>query len=267
MGVVYRALQRATGKHVALKVMLPKHVPYPERMQLFIREAGILSGLSHPNIIRFLELGMAGEQFFVATEYVETIPVEQVIAGESRTRIACGIACRVLDALRYAHARSLIHRDIKPANILLSRQGRKLHTKLADFGLAKNYEDAGLSEMTADNEARGSPAYMAPEQIISSRYAKPACDLYSLGVTLYQYLSGRLPFDPSPGLTILRAILEDPPIPLQKVCPQIPTDLASIVHRVLAKDPDERFASAEEMYLALYPFSQRKSEKARKISG
>ncbi len=264
MGVVYRALQKSSGKHVALKVMLPKHVANPERMQLFIREAGVLSGLSHPNIIRFLELGMAGEQFFVVTEYVETISVEEALDGGSRIRIGCGIACRVLDALRYAHARSLIHRDIKPANILLSRQGRKLHTKLADFGLAKNYEDAGLSEMTADNEARGSPAYMAPEQIISSRYAKPACDLYSLGVTLYQYVSGRLPFDSSPGLAILRTILEDPPIPLQKVCPQVPDELANIIHRVLAKDPADRFASAEEMHAAIFPFSQRKSKASRK---
>jgi tRNA A-37 threonylcarbamoyl transferase component Bud32 len=266
MGVVYRALQKTTGRHVALKVMLPKHVASAERMHMFMREAGILSGLSHANIIRFLELGMAGDQFFVATEYVETIALEQAIAGQSRVRICCGIACRVLDALRYAHARSLIHRDIKPANILLSRQGRKLHTKLADFGLAKNYEDAGLSDMTEEHEARGSPAYMAPEQIISSRHAKPACDIYSLGVTLYQFLSGRLPFDSSPGLTILRAILEDPPLPLQKVCPQIPNELAAIIHRALAKDPADRFASAEKMHEALYPFSQRKAKKPSKTA-
>jgi len=267
MGVVYRAIQKTTGETVAVKVMLPIHVASPERMQLFIREAGIMSRLSHPYIIRFLEMGMAGEQFFVATEYVETIPVEKIVEGQplpTRIRICCGIACRVLDALRYAHARSLVHRDIKPANILLSRQGRKLHTKLADFGLAKNFEDAGLSDMTEDHESRGSPAYMAPEQIISSRYAKPACDLYSLGVTLYQYLSGRLPFDSYPGLTILRAIIEDPPIPIQNVCPQIPKDLAALVHRALAKEPADRFASAEEMYRALFPFSQRKSKASRK---
>lgn len=263
MGIVYRAIQKATGEQVALKV-LPTNLSSPERMQLFMREAGILSGLSHPYIIRFLEMGMAGEQFFVATEYVETIPVEKVLAGESRIRVSCGIACRVLDALQYAHAKSLVHRDVKPANILLSRKGRKLHTRLADFGLAKNFEDAGLSDMTGEHEARGSPAYMAPEQIISSRYAKPACDLYSLGVTLYQFLSGRLPFDTSPGLTILRAILEDPPNPLQEVCPQIPAELSSIVQRSLAKDPADRFASAEEMYKALYPFSQRKSKSTRK---
>jgi serine/threonine-protein kinase len=260
MGVVYRARQKSTGEQVAVKVMLPMSLSSPERMQLFMREAGILSGLSHPYIIRFIEMGMAGQQFFVATEYVDTIPLDEVVTGDSRFRVGCGIACRVLDALRYAHARSLVHRDIKPANILLSRTGRKLHTKLADFGLAKNYEDAGLSDMTGEHEARGSPAYMAPEQIVSSRYAKPACDIYSLGVTLYQFLAGRLPFDPSPGLGILRAILEDPPIPLEKVCPQVPRELAAIVQRALAKDPADRFASAEKMYAALYPFSQRKSK-------
>lgn len=263
MGVVYRAVQKATGEHVALKLILPAHATSPERLQMFVREASILSNMLHPYIIRFLELGTAGDQFYVTTEYVETIPLAQVLKDEplpSRIRVCCGIACRVLDALKYAHAKSLVHRDIKPANILLSRQGRKLHTKLADFGLAKNYEDAGFSEMTTDSEARGSPAYMAPEQIVSSRYAKPTCDLYSLGVTLYQYLSGRLPFDASTGMSILRAILEDPPVPLRKICPQVPAGLSAVIQRALAKEPADRFASADDMYVALYPFSQRSSQ-------
>jgi serine/threonine-protein kinase len=260
MGVVYRANQKATGAAVALKLILPVHVTSPERLQLFVREASILSKLSHPYIIRFLEMGMVADQFFVVTEYVESILVQQILKNEplpSRIRICCGIACRVLDALKYAHARGLVHRDIKPANILLSRQGRKLRTKLADFGLAKNYEDAGFSDMTTDSEARGSPAYMSPEQIVSSRYAKPSCDLYSLGVTIYQYLSGKLPFEASRGASILRAILEDPPPPLRQFAPEIPPELAAVVERTLAKEPADRFASAEEMYDALFPFSQR----------
>jgi serine/threonine-protein kinase len=262
MGVVHRAIQKSTRKQVALKLMLPVHATSPERLQLFVREASILSRLRHPNIIRFLELGMAGEQFYVVTEYVETIPIQKVLEDEptrTRIRICCGIACRVLDALKYAHARLLVHRDIKPANILLTRDGRKLRTKVADFGLAKNYEDAGFSDMTTDSEARGSPAFMAPEQIARSRYAKPSCDLYSLGVTLYQYLTGQLPFRGSPGTNILRVILEDPPIPLRKHNPEIPADLADIVERSLAKEPADRFATAEEMYDALYPYSRRES--------
>lgn len=262
MGVVYLARQEVSGENVALKLILPVHMTSPERLQLFIREASILSNLSHPHIIRFLELGTAGDQFFVVTEYVDAIPIRQILKDEplpSQIRVSCGIACRVLDALKYAHSQSLVHRDIKPANILLSRQGRKLHTKLADFGLAKNYEDAGFSEMTTDSEARGSPAYMSPEQIASSRYAKPACDLYSLAVTLYEYIAGQLPFQAAPGTSIMRKILEDPPIPLRKVRPEVPAGLAEIIERSLAKDPAERFASAEEMYNALFPYTQRSS--------
>lgn len=259
MGMVYRAIQKATGQQVALKIMLPAHVTSPQRLQMFVREASVLSKLSHPNIVRFLELGMSGLQFFVATEFVDAIPFEEIVRDAplpSRIRICCSIACRILDALQYAHAKSLVHRDIKPSNILLTRQGRKLHAKLGDFGLAKNYEDAGFSEMTRDSEARGSPAYMSPEQIISSRYAKPSCDLYSLGVTLYQMLSGSLPFRSGKGGSVLRAVLEDPPVPLLTRLPDFPEDLSAIVDRALAKDPADRFETAEDLLTALLPFSR-----------
>jgi len=182
------------------------------------------------------------------------LPASKGKATDYRIKVVSGIACHVLDALQYAHAKSLVHRDIKPANILLTRQGRKLHVKLADFGLAKNYEDAGFSDMTHDGEIRGSPAYVSPEQIINARYAKPACDLYSLGVTLYQMLSGKLPYDVPRGASVLRAILEDPPIPLTRRCPDLPPEVAAIVHRAMAKEPADRFASADEMYDAFSPF-------------
>jgi serine/threonine-protein kinase len=129
-----------------------------------------------------------------------------------------------------------------------------LHAKLADFGLAKSYEDAGFSEMTRDSEARGTPAFMSPEQIVSSRYAKPSCDLYGLGVTLYRYLSGAMPFKTGEGDSLLRSILEDPPAPLPTRLPEIPPGLADIVDRSLAKDPADRFRSAETMKAALLPF-------------
>jgi serine/threonine-protein kinase len=257
MGIVYRALQRSSGRILALKVMKPGAATSAERLRFFVREASILSQLNHPHIIRFFEMGTAGDEFFVATEYVETVPLAQLLDQrpmEYRVKVVCGVACHVLDALKYAHEQGLVHRDIKPTNILLSRSSGKLQAKLADFGLAKNYEDAGFSEMTQDGEIRGSPAYLSPEQIANARYAKPPCDLYSLGVSMYQMFSGRLPYEVPRGGSILRAILEDPPVPLAERCPELPAELTALVHRALSKVPEERFASAAEMYDALYPF-------------
>jgi serine/threonine-protein kinase len=257
MGIVYRAVQKSSGRTLALKVMKPGVATSAERLRFFVREASILSQLNHPHIIRFFEMGTAGDEFFVATEYVETVSLAQLLEQRPiayRVKVVCGIACHVLDALKYAHEQGLVHRDIKPTNILLSRTSGKLQAKLADFGLAKNYEDAGFSEMTQDGEIRGSPAYLSPEQIANARYAKPPCDLYSLGVSLYQMFSGRLPYEVPRGASILRAILEDAPVPLQERCPELPAVVAAIVHRALAKVPEERFASAVEMYDALYPF-------------
>jgi serine/threonine-protein kinase len=254
MGVVYRALQRSSGRILALKVMKPGVANSAERLRFFVREASILSQLNHPHIIRFFEMGTAGDEFFVATEYIETVPLDRLLSGKTvahRVRIICGIACHVLDALKYAHQSGLVHRDIKPTNILLSIESGKLQAMLADFGLAKNYEDAGFSEMTQDGEIRGSLAYLSPEQIANARYARPPCDLYSLGATLYQMFSGRLPFEAPRGASILRAILEDPPVPLQERCPELPPDVVALVHRALAKTPELRFASADEMSRAV----------------
>lgn len=258
MGFVYRALQKSSGRVLAVKIMKPTAGPSLDRLRYFVREAGIVSQLNHPHIIRFFEMGMADSgEFFVASEYVETVPFLSLAAGKditSRVESVAAIACDVLGALQYAHRNGLVHRDVKPTNILLSRESGTLAAKLADFGLAKNYEDAGFSDLTGDGELRGSPAYMAPEQIIDARFAKPACDLYSLGVTMYQMLSGQLPHHGQRTSSLLRSILEDPPVPLKICCPDVPDAFAAIVHRALQKSPESRFASADEMYHAVRQF-------------
>ncbi len=261
MGVVYRAIRKATGSNVALKVIVPAHSVTSEALQLFLREASILSQLDHPRIVRFQEMGFAAGQLYYAMDFVETVSPQEVWADRSsasRTRTACGILCQILDALAYAHAQSLVHRDVKPANILLTLAGRKLRSKLADFGIAKNYVNAGFSELTQEGEARGSLAFMPPEQIINSRDARPSCDIYSAGATLYQYLSGELPFDFSSRRSKFKIVLEEEPVPLSNHLPDLSRDLEAIVHRALAKNPSDRFPSAQAMRKALLPFARRK---------
>jgi serine/threonine protein kinase len=132
-----------------------------------------------------------------------------------------------------------------------------LRAKVADFGLAKNYVNAGFSAMTLEGDIRGTLSYSAPEQIIDSRYAKPPCDIYSVGATLYEYISGELPHEFKTGRSQIVTILEAEPIPLRERCPFVPAELAAAIHRALAKDPADRFSSAEEMRLALLPYSKR----------
>ena len=261
MGVVYRAIEKATSKDVALKVILPQHATSDHAMQLFAREVNNLCRLNHRRIVGFKEFGMSGGQLFLAMEYVKTVDFSSILGSlseRSAIRIPCAIACQVLDALAYAHSRSLVHRDIKPTNILLSKPHRRLHVKLADFGVSKNYLSAGFSEMTSEHESRGTLAYMPPEQIIDCRYAKPAADIYAIGATLYYLLTGTALFEFTTASCAFAMVLESDPIPLRERLPDCPPKLAAIVHRALEKEPEKRFQSANEMRRALEPFSKKR---------
>src|SRR5262249_10767940 len=133
---------------------------------------------------------------FLSTEFLATLDWQVLSARWSpaqKIRIACGLMMQVLGALEYAHGRSLVHRDVKPGNILIYRLDGKLAAKLADFGLAKQYTTAGMSQMTREGDVIGSLPFMSPEQFINSREAKPTCDIYSAGATLYWMLSGHEP--------------------------------------------------------------------------
>jgi serine/threonine-protein kinase len=259
MGVVYLASQLATGQHVALKIVVPACTADEDAMRRFLREVAILGQLNHKRIVRFLEMDILGGQFFFVMEYVEMIDFPQYLAERPdplRARIACGMACQVLEGLHYAHGQGVVHRDVKPSNILVARREGRVRAKLADFGLAKNYQSAGFSGLTRDGQAVGTLQYMAPEQLLDARFVKPQADLYSVGATLYQFLTGAPLFDVTTRRDPLLMVLEDEPVPLLERAPGLPPALAKTVHQALSKDPQKRFPSARAMWNALAPFAR-----------
>jgi len=218
-------------------------------------------------------MGMHLGQAFFVMEYVETVEWKSQVAkcpAAERIRIACDLVCQVLGGLQYAHDLGIVHRDLKPANLLLHKDklpaGRagartldareSLGAKLADFGLAKNYENAGLSGMTHEGQQLGTIPFMAPEQVVSARDARPSVDIYSAGATLYNLVSGAYPYDFPRGAEPLIVVLEEPVVPLQERCAEAPARLAEVVARALAKKPKDRYSSADALRMALLPYAE-----------
>lgn len=259
MGVVYEAIQKSNRQRVALKVIVPGVKQDDRAIQFFLREASTLSQLKHKRIVQFLGIRWSGGRMVLAMEYVDATDLREYLATrpeESHVRYYCGIVCQVLDALAYAHEQGVVHRDIKPSNILITKSGNRLGTKVADFGLAKNFQDAGFSELTARGERRGTVPFMPPEQVSDPCYAKPAADIYSAGATLYYYLAGRYPHDFSGSTNHLATVAETDPTPIEQLRPDLPLDLVAAIGKSMAHQPEDRFATAREMYRALYPFAK-----------
>ena len=257
LGTVYRAEQFSTQEPCAVKVLTPADNVDERAVQVFLREASILKQLQHPYIVRLIEMGASEKTVFLAMEYVKPIAWLQLISrftDEKKIRIACGLMSQILAALDYAHERSFVHRDVKPGNILITTKQEKLVAKLADFGLAKQYTTAGMSQITRDGDVLGSLPFMSPDQFLNSREARPTCDIYSAGATLYWMLTGQVPIPMEGYPCKFLAILEASPIPIRQFNPVVPEALASIVHRALEKSPENRFASAAEMRYSLTSF-------------
>lgn len=250
MGVVYKAKHIPTGRIVALKIVLPGMEVSETAQQTFIREVGILCRLRHKRIVRFFEAGSFDGRLFMAMDYVDVIDLEDTLAAlpiGKRINVACGLMRQVLDGLQHAHDEGLVHRDIKPKNLLVSREGDRLNARLADFGLAKRFADVGMSQISNQQEIKGTLCFMAPEQIINSRYAKPQADIFSVGATLYSLISGEQIYDLSDHRTPIAIILNDGPVPLRKRSPEIPDALCRLVDKALSYDMEDRFQSAREM--------------------
>jgi serine/threonine-protein kinase len=256
MGVVYHATDQTSRKDVALKLIQPGMQLSEMTIQTFLREGKVLKQLRHKRIVRFVETGVVDGRLFLAMEYVDAVDIDKTLAElklNDRIRVACGLARQVLDGLGYAHKLDLVHRDVKPKNILVAKRAGGLSAKIADFGLAKNFMDAGMSQISGENEIKGTLCFMPPEQVVSCRYAKPQADIFAVGATLYTLISGKMIYDLDDHSTPLAAVLNSGPIPISKRV-RVPPELAAVITKSLAHEAEDRYQTAEEMRLALEPF-------------
>ncbi len=255
MGAVYLAWNPDTCRLGALKrILLPE--PDAQVARRFVREMRIMSGLTHPNLVRLYEDGVhEGAPYFVS-EYVAGGCLSRYLAkmgGRLSVSEAVGLVCGILDGLEFFHDSGHIHRDIKPSNILLAGKGDKTPSlaKIADFGLAKSFVNVGGTRLTRASEFAGSLYFTPPEQIINFARTGPAADIYSAGVTLYNLLTGSLPYNFGGGSSSkslkdsMLTVLEEPVIPVRQRCAEIEAKLAVIVEKAIAKKADERYASAK----------------------
>jgi len=240
MANVYLAEDTTLGRRVAIKMLHRRFVEDPKFVERFRREAKAAAGLTHPNIVGVYDWGQAGAQNYIAMEYVEGETLKDLIRREGRlsgTR-AVEIARELLSAVGAAHAKGVVHRDIKSQNILIDHEGR---AKVTDFGIAQ----AGDPGMTEAGSILGTAQYLAPEQARGEAVDERS-DLYSVGVVLYEMLTGRVPFRGDSAVTVaLKHVNELPPEPAELV-PGLPYSLNQIVLKALAKDPNRRYGSAAE---------------------
>jgi formylglycine-generating enzyme required for sulfatase activity/dienelactone hydrolase len=241
MGVVYKAVDLKLKRTVALKFLPPQLADSAELRERFLIEAQAAAALSHPNICVIHEVGEAEGRPYIAMEYVEGETVrDRIKKGPLEPKEALDIISQVAAGLAEAHGKGIIHRDIKSANIMVTGKGQ---AKVMDFGLAKL---RGGSSLTRSQTTLGTVAYMSPEQARGEE-VDGRTDLWSLGVVLYEMLTGELPFRGDRDLSVIHSIIHEEPKPLRQRKPPIPDELQQVVARALRKDRGSRYASAGEM--------------------
>jgi len=257
MGSVMLARDQKTGRAVAIKTLLPEFAVSDKAMRRFMREIDVAAALRHSNIVEFLDRGVNNGVVYLVTEFVDgpdAAKLADARGGQLPLQEGMAVVTQALAALSYAHSQGYIHRDIKDQNLLVSGSWPNLTTKLTDFGLAKSFAQSGMSGVTMAGEMAGTLAYMPPEQLKNFRDVQPQSDIYAVGMTAYSLLSGDLALTLNRKTSMaetIKAIFEQPAIPLRQRVPHLPPQVCEIVDRALAKDPSERWQSAAAMRTAL----------------
>jgi WD40 repeat protein/predicted Ser/Thr protein kinase len=262
MGIVYKARQVSLDRTVAVKVLLSGRLAGPEFVQRFRTEAAAAASLQHPNIVAIHEVGFREGQHFFAMDYVAGRSLAQITRdGPLPPRRAAGYMKTTAEAIQYAHERGILHRDLTPANVLIDESNQP---KVTDFGLAKRLEKD--TELTLSGQVLGSPNYMPPEQAAARRgLVGKRSDVYSLGAILYHLLTGRAPFAGDTVAKTLQQVENNEPVSPQLLNPGVPRDLETICLKCLEKEPDRRYATAQELADELGRFLDRKPILARPV--
>jgi eukaryotic-like serine/threonine-protein kinase len=239
MSSVFRARDLQLERQVAVKILLERYAGDPEYLERFRREARAVARLSHPNIVTVIDRGDDDGRQYIVFEHVDGENLKELVVRSGRlpVRRALELALSVADGLAFAHEQGLVHRDVKPQNVLLSSEGE---VKVTDFGIARSiHVDHGV---TQTGTVLGTGEYLAPEQA-SGKPVSPATDVYSLGVVLWELLTGDVPFTGENFVAVALQHVNDPPPNLRAVRPDVSPRLAATVERALAKDPAQRFPS------------------------
>lgn len=246
MGNVFRATDKMLGREVALKMLHPQLTMQAQFLERFKKEARVLAQLLHPNIAVIYNFIEQDGHHFMVMEYVEGTSLDDLLKKYKTlpASFVVPVFIQALEGLQHAHKKNILHRDIKPSNLMLTTDGT---LKIMDFGIAKV---AGEQKMTQVNKIVGTVEFMAPE-LIQGKEASAASDIYAMGVTLYELVSGQLPFESDTDFNLMQAILKKKIKPLEKLGASIPKALSDIVMKALDKNPDNRYPDARSFQQAL----------------
>jgi beta-lactam-binding protein with PASTA domain/predicted Ser/Thr protein kinase len=238
MADVWLAEDTELDRQVAIKILHDRFAQDKEFVQRFQREAQSAAGLQHPNVVGIFDRGVFRDTYFIAMEYVDGPSLKDLVKGGMGIQDAIDFTRQILGAARFAHRKGIIHRDLKPQNVLIDDEGR---ARVADFGIARGGEN---SDITATGSVMGTAQYLSPEQA-QGKPTTPRSDIYSIGVILYEALTGRVPFEGDSAVAVaLKQVSETPRRP-SAINPNIPPALDAVVMRALAKDPEARFKDAD----------------------